>query len=68
MLRPGGVALIYDLGLLSLQAVRAGTHRARHAGLEPGELRRERVKGGLGTRLFVRFRLEGPAAGDDREA
>jgi SAM-dependent methyltransferase len=65
VLRPGGVALIYDIGLLSL-----GTFEleaiAREAGLDPDELQRERVKGGFGTRLFVRFRLEGPESEDGR--
>jgi SAM-dependent methyltransferase len=67
VLRPGGVALIYDLSILSLRPLELEAI-ARDVGLDPGELRRERVTGGFGARLFVRFRLEGPAIGDDREA
>ncbi len=64
VLRPGGVALIYDLSLLGLRPSELETI-ARDLGLDPGELRRERVKGGFGARLFARFRLEGQAAGDE---
>ncbi|MGZ6273482.1 MAG: class I SAM-dependent methyltransferase [Candidatus Limnocylindrales bacterium] len=66
VLRPGGVALIYDLSILSLRPLELEVI-ARDLGLDPGELRRERVKGGFGARLFARFRLEGPAVGDYRE-
>ncbi len=67
VLRPGGVALIYDIGLLSLDESELTT-MTNDAGLDPEELRRERVKGGFGARLFVRFRLEGSGSEDDREA
>jgi SAM-dependent methyltransferase len=66
VLRPGGVALIYDVGLLSLEPSQMATI-ARDAGLDPDDLRRERVKGSLGARLLVRFRLEGPDIADDQE-
>jgi len=63
ILRPGGVALVYDIGLLGtdsteLAAIAAG------AGLGEDELKRERVRGSLGARLLVRFKLEGPASED----
>jgi SAM-dependent methyltransferase len=67
VLRPGGVALIYDISVLSLRTSELETI-ARDVGLDPDELQRERVKGGFGARLFVRFRLEGPEIEDDREA
>jgi ubiquinone/menaquinone biosynthesis C-methylase UbiE len=66
VLKPEGVALIYDIGLLSLTPAEMATI-ARDAGLEPEELQRERVKGSFGARFFVRFRLEGPDFGDDGE-
>ncbi|HEX7496577.1 MAG TPA: hypothetical protein VF349_08075, partial [Candidatus Limnocylindrales bacterium] len=62
----GGVALIYDISLLSLRTSELETI-ARDAGLDPDALQRERVRGGFGARLFVRFRLEGPEIEDDRE-
>lgn len=66
VLKPEGVALIYDIGVLSLTPAEMATI-ARDAGLEPEELQREHVKGSFGARFFVRFRLEGPAYEDDRE-
>jgi SAM-dependent methyltransferase len=61
VLRPGGLALVYDVGLLTMSdgdlAKLAGT-----AGLGPDELVKERVGGILGGVFLVRFRLEGPAA------
>ena len=66
VLKSGGVALIYDIGLLSATPNQVATFAAE-AGLGEDELVRERVKGGLGTHLFVRFRLEGPAPEDDAE-
>jgi SAM-dependent methyltransferase len=58
VLRPGGVALIYDLGLLSFTpAEMAGV--ATEAGLEPADIQRERVRGGLLSSFYVRFKLEG---------
>jgi SAM-dependent methyltransferase len=60
VLRTGGVALVYDLDLLTLGSSQMA-EVAREAGLEPGDITRERVGGGLITRLFVRFRLEGLA-------
>ena len=66
VLRPGGVALIYDISLLSLRTSELETI-ARDVGLDPDALQRERVKGGFGARLFVRFRLEGPEIENDRE-
>jgi SAM-dependent methyltransferase len=58
VLRPDGVALIYDLGLLSFTpAEMAGV--AAEAGLEPADIQRERVRGGLLSSFYVRFRLEG---------
>jgi SAM-dependent methyltransferase len=60
VLRDGGVALIYDLDLLTLGSSQMA-EVARSAGLEPEDIVREHVGGGLITRLFVRFRLEGLA-------
>ena len=58
VLRPDGVALIYDLGLLSFTpAEMAGL--ATEAGLEPADIQRERVRGGLLSSFYVRFKLEG---------
>ncbi len=60
VLKPGGAALIYDLGLLTVTpAEMAGIAAA--AGLEQGDIIRERARGGLISKLFVRFRFEGPA-------
>jgi SAM-dependent methyltransferase len=62
VLNAGGVALVYDLRLLSLdEKEMAGA--ARGAGLEPSNIVRESVGGGLISRFFLRFRLEG-AFGD----
>jgi SAM-dependent methyltransferase len=64
VLRPGGVALVYDIGLLSATPAELASFAA-DAGLGEDELVRERVRGGFGTRLFVRFRLEGPLPEDE---
>jgi SAM-dependent methyltransferase len=61
VLRPGGVALIYDLGLLAFTPAEM-TAVAADAGLEPGDIERERVRGGLLSSFYVRFKLEGFAA------
>jgi SAM-dependent methyltransferase len=58
VLRPGGVALIYDLGLIAatpseMAAIAAG------AGLQASDVVRERVRGPLLSMFFVRFKLEG---------
>lgn len=66
VLRPGGVALIYDIGLLGLEPSEMATI-ARDAGFEPEDLRRERVRGSFGARLLVRFRLEGREIADEQE-
>ena len=58
VLAPGGVALIYDLGLLTFTPAEMA-EVAEAAGIEPEDIVRERVGGGLITRLFVRFKLEG---------
>jgi SAM-dependent methyltransferase len=58
VLRPGGVALIYDLGLLTYTPSEMATI-ATDAGLEPVDIVRERVRGGFVSSLFVRFKLEG---------
>jgi SAM-dependent methyltransferase len=60
VLRPDGVALIYDLGLLAstppeIVAIAEG------AGLEPSDIVQERASGRLTSRFFVRFRLDGLA-------
>ncbi len=58
VLQPGGVALIYDPKLVTFtDSEMAGI--ALDAGLEPAEISREGVRGGLLSRLFVRFRIEG---------
>ncbi len=62
VLRPGGVALIYDLGLLAYMPSEMA-RIATDAGLEPADIEREGVGGGFVTRLFVRFRLEGAPEG-----
>ena len=59
VLRPGGVALVYDLRLLTIEP-EALPELARKAGLAPDELRDERLGGGAAA-LFARFRLEIPA-------
>jgi SAM-dependent methyltransferase len=58
VLSPGGVALIYDLGLLTFTASEMAVI-AIDAGLEPEDIVRERARGGAISSLFVRFRLEG---------
>ena len=58
VLRPDGVALIYDLGLLASTPPEMA-NIAEGADLEPSEIVRERARGGLISRFFVRFRLEG---------
>ena len=60
VLRPDGVALIYDLGLLSSTTSEIASI-AEAAGLEPTDIVRERARGGLISRFFVRFTLEGLA-------
>lgn len=57
VLRPGGLALIYDLRLLTLEstALREVVRRAR---LKPDELRREPLGGSVAAALFARFRVE----------
>ena len=60
VLRPGGVALIYDLGLLTYMPSEMALIAA-DAGLEAADIERDGVGGGLITRLFVRFKLEGLA-------
>lgn len=57
VLRPGGAALVYDLRLLTVEAD-ALPEIARRAGLAEGELRRERLSGGLLAGLFVRYRVD----------
>jgi len=58
VLRPGGVALIYDLGLLTVRPAEMAD-MANNAGLEPDDIARARLDGGLVTRFFTRFTLEG---------
>ncbi len=58
VLRPGGIALIYDLRLLTYSSSEMG-RIATDAGLEPADITREGLGGGLVTRSFVRYRLEG---------
>jgi SAM-dependent methyltransferase len=60
VLRPGGVALIYDLTLLAYLPDEMA-RIAADAGLEAADIEREGVGGGFVTRLFVRFKLEGLA-------
>jgi SAM-dependent methyltransferase len=60
VLRPGGVALIYDLGLLTFTEAEMAVI-ATDAGLEPEDIVRERARGGLVSSLFVRYRMEGLA-------
>jgi SAM-dependent methyltransferase len=66
VLRPGGVALIYDLGLLAYMPSEMA-RIAADAGLEPSDIEREGVGGGFVTRLFVRFKLEGFSEGQTAE-
>ncbi|HEX7591031.1 MAG TPA: class I SAM-dependent methyltransferase [Candidatus Limnocylindrales bacterium] len=58
VLRPGGVALIYDMGLLTFTEAEMAVI-AVDAGLEPEDIVRERAHGGLIPSLFVRYRVEG---------
>ena len=58
VIQPGGVALIYDARLVTFTESEMA-RIARDAGLEASEIVRERVRGGLLSRAFVRFRLEG---------
>ena len=58
VLRPGGVALIYDLGLLAFTPQEMATI-ATAAGLEPADVVRERARGGLVSSFFIRYKLEG---------
>lgn len=60
VLRPGGVALIYDLGLLAYTPEEMG-EVASAAGLEPDDIVRERAPGGLISTFFVRYKMEGMA-------
>lgn len=62
VLRPGGVALIYDLGLLACTPSEMETI-LDEAGLEPGQIERERAHVGLLSGLFIKFKLEMPEAG-----
>lgn len=57
VLRPGGAAFVYDLRLLTVEAG-ALPEIARRAGLAEGELRHERLSGGLLAGLFVRYRVD----------
>lgn len=58
VLKPDGVALIYDLRLLTLTPSEMAAV-VEGAGLEPDDVVREGARGGLVSRLFVRFRIEG---------
>jgi SAM-dependent methyltransferase len=58
ILQPGGVALIYDPKLVTFTDSEMA-EIALNAGLDPAEIGRDGVRGGLLSRLFVRFRLEG---------
>lgn len=58
VLKPTGVALIYDPKLVTFTDSEMSEF-ALDAGLEPDDISRESVRGGLLPRLFVRFRLEG---------
>lgn len=57
VLVPGGSALIYDLGLLTLTS-REMAGVATRAGLSAELISQERVRGGFPNRLFVRFRFD----------
>ena len=57
VLRPGGFALLYDFGLITLEST-ALAEVSRTAGLQPGDLRREPLGGGPVAGMFVRFRLQ----------
>jgi SAM-dependent methyltransferase len=58
VLRPGGVALIYDVTLLAYLPSEMA-RIAADAGLEATDIEREALGGGIVTRFFVRFKLEG---------
>lgn len=62
VLRPDGAALIYDLGLLTF-GPKEMVAIAENAGLDSADIDRERMGGGLVSRFFVRFRMEGLAEG-----
>ena len=57
VLRPGGFAVLYDFGLITLEST-ALAEVSRTAGLRPGDLRREPLGGGPVAGAFVRFRLQ----------
>jgi len=59
VLRPGGMAFVYDLRLVTVEAG-ALPDLAHQAGLPVSRLRRERIHGGLPASLFVRFRVDVP--------
>jgi ubiquinone/menaquinone biosynthesis C-methylase UbiE len=63
VLKPSGVALIYDPKLVTFRESEM-SEIALNAGLEPAEIVREGVRGRLLSRLFVRFRLEGLPEGE----
>jgi len=58
VLKPDGIALIYDLGLLAFEPSEMAKI-ATAAGLGPSDIGREGLGGGIVTRFFVRFWLEG---------
>ena len=58
VLRPGGVALIYDLGLVAATPSEMAAI-ADGAGLQASDIVRERARGPLLSMFFVRFKLEG---------
>ena len=58
VLRPDGIALLYDLSLLAYTPSEMAKI-AEAAGLDPGDIVRERARGGLVASFFVRFKLEG---------
>ncbi len=57
VLRPGGCALIYDLGLLTLSPNKMARVTA-DAGIAPASVSFDRVHGGFLSRMFVRFRFD----------
>lgn len=58
VLTPDGFAFIYDLALLAYTPAEMAQIAAA-AGLEAGDIVRERARGGLVASFFVRFKLEG---------
>jgi SAM-dependent methyltransferase len=58
VLRPGGVALIYDLGLLAFTPEEMAVI-ATDAGLEPADIVQDRARGGIVSSFFLRYTLEG---------